>query len=729
MKKMLIFLLAFCVSVGAKGQPSQAEVPVWRAKYAENVGKAYAECYYSKSAGYVAMRDGVRLYTTVYRPKDTLEKHPILIVRTPYSSGPYGEGFPNEFNSHYYGTYIMEGYILVFQDVRGRYLSEGSFEQVRPVRANANRSANATRSATSTGSAESDETTDVYDTVEWLLANVPGNNGRVGLVGCSYLGFYAFCGALSGHPAVKAVSPQAPVGDWFMGDDIHHNGAFCLIDAFGFIPSMDRQSEPCTRYPRMPAFAKAGTDTYDFFLQAGCIDSLTRMLGGYGGGFWKQITEHPDYDDFWKSRSTLGHCAGVGPAVLVTGGEYDGEDLYGAINLYRTIRRESPETDCRLAFGPWKHGGWMDRPIPLYDMTPNYFYFFNMELPFFNFYLKGEGSEESFPRTLVFETGRNVWRECDTWPAAEAGAEVRFTLEANATLSVDSTLPRSNKSRGGRNAIATYVSDPKSPVPSNRPGEYGKQYMYEDQSFLSGRSDTAPFMSGALESDVTVSGPLSVSLVVSASTTDADLVVKLIDVDPSGYQLLVRGDIMPARFREGFEKPVALKPGRRTTVSFTMPDVCHTFLKGHRILVVVQSSWFPLFAMNPQTFTENIYTCSPDLFVPSRISIYAGSLTLYKPQVCLPLTLSQAPAGHTVAHKAQVCLPLHIFHRQTDELAGVSRFFCEDVGRFLLQGRNADALGIALNLPENNVTFGLVDSDQVYFVQAASVPGIRDDVI
>jgi len=633
-----------------------------RAAFGENIGKMFAEKYYWKDEYYLTMRDGARLYTAVYWPKDTVRKHPILVCRTPYSCAPYGRDYTDEFNSHHLGTYLEEGYIIVFQDVRGRYRSQGRFMHIRPMldAADAARSSEAAAAIyAGTGKRSknipTDESTDSYDTVDWLIHNIRCNNGKVGFTGNSYPGFYAMLAGLCGHPAIKAVAPQAPVTDWFMGDDVHHNGAFCMADAFGFVPWLDVYMMPTTKYPSTPRLIPKGTSPYDFYLEKGCIDSLTTMLGlQYGSYFWQDICQHPDYDEFWKARDTRRHCYNVKPAVLVTGGEYDGEDLYGAINLYKAICAQSPSTDCRLAFGPWRHGSWLGRPIPLYDMDPTYDYFFDMELPFFNYYLKGEGSLESLPKALVFDTGLNAWRNYDSEPeefasgAFEAtadgasaragrssgrGSELVLSLEEGNSLALDerSEMEGGVKSGIGSGMVAEYVSDPKNPVPSDGPNPHGKSYMYDDQSFLTSRADVAAFTSTALTENVSVSGPVRVALNVSASTTDADFVVKLIDVDTTGYQLMVRGDIMPARFRNGFEKPEPLVPNEKAKVTFVMPDICHTFLPGHKIMVVVQSSWFPLFAMNPQNFVENFYRCNTDDYVKSTIKVLSGS-TLTVPE-------------------------------------------------------------------------------------------------
>ena len=601
-----------------------------KAAFGQNIGKAFAEAYYWKDEYYITMRDGIRLYTAVYWPKDTVRKHPILVRRTPYSCAPYGRDYTDEFNSHHLGTYLEEGYIIVFQDVRGRYRSQGRFMHIRPMldAADAARSSEAAAAIyAGTGKRSknipTDESTDSYDTVDWLIHNIHGNNGRVGFTGNSYPGFYAMLAGLCGHPAVKAVSPQAPVTDWFMGDDVHHNGAFCMADTFGFVPWLDVFMPPTTKYPNAPQFIPKGASPYDYFLGKGCIDSLTTMLGlQYGSYFWQDICQHPNYDEFWQARDTRRHCYNVKPAVFVTGGEYDGEDLYGAINLYKAICTQSPSTDCRLAFGPWRHGGWLGRSIALYDMSPTYDYFFDMELPFFNYYLKGEGSLESLPKALVFDTGINAWRSYDSEPqefVSGRGRKLVMSLEEGKSLALDT------KSGMGGGPVAEYVSDPKNPVPSDGPHPHGKSYMYDDQSFSTSRSDVAAFTSEIMDGSITVAGPVSVALNVSASTSDADFVVKLIDVDKTGYQLMVRGDIMPARFRNGFEKPEPLTPNEKTNVTFVMPDVCHTFLPGHKIMVTVQSSWFPLFAMNPQNYVENIYKAEVSDFQASTITIYSGS--------------------------------------------------------------------------------------------------------
>jgi putative CocE/NonD family hydrolase len=605
-----------------------------RAAFGECIGKAYAETYYWKSEKMITMRDGVRLFTSIYWPKDTVRKHPILIRRTPYSCAPYGREYTDELNSHHLGTYLTEGYIIVFQDVRGRYASGGRFMQIRPLLddADAARSAEAAAAIKAgkrrpSGDVPTDEATDSYDTVDWLIGNVSGNNGRVGFTGNSYPGFYAILAGLCGHPAIKAVSPQAPVTDWFMGDDVHHDGAFCMADSFGFIPWLDVAMPPTHQYPERPQLIPDGMSKFDFFKEKLSIDSLTIALKAYGSGFWYDICSHPSYDEFWKARDTRRHCYDVRPAVLVTGGEYDAEDLYGAINLYKAICTQSPSTDCRLAFGPWRHGGWLGRSIPLYDQTPNYDYFYSMELPFFNYYLKGEGTLEDVPKALVYDTGTNVWNSFDEVPVEFASAAGSKSLRGKSlvlSLEEGRHLALNKKGKAGKE-IASYVSDPADPVPFSDPKPHAMNYMYADQSFSTSRSDVAAFTSEVLDGSITVAGPVSVALNVSASTSDADFVVKLIDVDTTGYQLMVRGDIMPARFRNGFEKPEPLIPNEKAEVTFAMPDICHTFLPGHRIMVVVQSSWFPLFAMNPQNYVENIYKAKVSDFQASTIKVYSGS--------------------------------------------------------------------------------------------------------
>lgn len=579
----------------------------------------------TKTEHRIAMRDGVRLHTTVYAPRSA-EPAPILIFRTPYGCAPYGPGrFPSSLEEGYLRTYLDRGYILVLQDVRGRYMSEGEFVNVRPA----------------AGKGAVDETTDSYDTVEWLVCHVPHNNGRVGFAGSSYPGFYALMGALCGHPAVRAVSPQAPVVDWFMGDDTHHNGVLMLTDSYRFIPGMSRPGRhtPTERMPSrgQPTCPKGMTE-YEFFLRIATLDSLSQMLPPTP--FWEEMAAHPDYDAWWQARDVRQRCRDIRPAVLIVGGTYDAEDCYGTWNLYRTIRSQSPATPCQLVIGPWSHGAWRsgDGRLGPFDFgveASGRYYVEHFELPFFEHWLRGrEEVRDSLPSdskaVRVYVPGRNEWQSFDRWPPA-ASREVTLYLHEGGVL--DTLRPTVRRSR------SSYRSDPNDPVPYMEPlgRKRDKRYMVADQRFTDGRRDVLTFVSEPLAEELTLAGPVEVTLNAALSTTDADFVVRLSDQFPEGdslpgYRMLVRGDVMRGRYRRSFSRPEPFRPGRVEEVRFTMPDAVHTFRAGHRIVVQVQSSWFPLAERSPQQFV-NPWTCRPEEFLPCEVTLLhergrASSVTL-----------------------------------------------------------------------------------------------------
>ena len=561
---------------------------------------------YAKTEYRIPMRDGVELYTAVYSPVEAVDA-PILILRTPYGCGPYGKDrFPAGLERGYLRSYIDRGYILVMQDVRGRYMSGGQFVNIRPA-----------------GQGETDETTDSYDTVDFLLQNVAGHNGRVGFFGCSYPGFYAIMGGLSAHPAVKAVSPQAPVTDWFMGDDTHHNGVLMLGDTFGFIPGMSFPSahEPSEKMPAKPIIPRPD-DIYAFYLGCGTLDSLGRLLGEVP--FWSQMAAHPDYDVWWQARDVRRACYNIRPAVLVVGGTFDAEDCFGAWNLYKAIRRQSPATDCRLVVGPWAHGAWSygDGKLGDFDFGKEAgweYYVENFELPFFEYYLRDKGTSDGLPRVAVFTSGSDRWNMLNEWPPRTSREQVFYLAEGGAL---------SGRKPQAKRSCSVYTSDPSDPVPYQYPRSMprDKAYMVSDQRFTDGRSDVLTFVTEPLAEDMTLMGPVTASLETALTTTDADFVVRVIDCFPdeggkAGYRMLVRGDVMRGRYRESFSRPVPFVPGEVANVTFTMPDIAHTFRAGHRLMICVQSSWFPLAERSPQQFVD-LWRCSSADFVPCEVRIF-----------------------------------------------------------------------------------------------------------
>ncbi|QIP14979.1 CocE/NonD family hydrolase [Spirosoma aureum] len=605
--------------------------------FGQNPDSTWFRNNYTKKEQYIPMRDGTRLFTSIYLPKDNAEKHPILISRTPYSCAPYGENVYRNFWSNHYKEYLKEGYIMVVQDVRGRWMSEGVFEDVRPYQTD--KKAN-----------DFDEASDTYDAIDWLVKNLPNNNEKVGVFGISYPGFYSTMAALSNHPALKAVSPQAPVTDWFMGDDFHHNGAFMEMDGFNFYLRRGfgfPRPKPTTVGPRgLPVPTK---DSYDFFLRSGALPNLTRFAGD-SVRFWNDMMQHPNLDAWWKARNVRNFVSAISPtiATLVVGGLFDAEDCFGAWSTYAAIEGKAKNNN-KIIMGPWFHGQWAGRGSDgsslgnvQFGSPTSAYYAENVEVPFFNYYLKGKGSIDKIKEANIFFTGENQWHQFDKWPPATV-TERALYLQPKGGLSF--TQP----SASGSEAFSEYQSDPAKPVPytdgvkANRT----REYMTDDQRFAANRPDVLVFKTDVLTDDLTLSGPLVADLQVSLSSTDADFIVKLIDVFPddfqyrptdayimNGYQMLVRGEVFRGRFRKSFEKPEPFVPGQISEVKYTLPDVAHTFKKGHRIMVQVQSSWFPLVDRNPQKYVD-IYHAKDSDFQKAAIKVYHSATTASK--IILPV--------------------------------------------------------------------------------------------
>ena len=599
---------------------------------AQNEDSTWFVTNYYKIERMVPMRDGVRLFTSFYIPKDTVEKHPFLMTRTPYSCSPYGEDKFLPVWGRYQMGYVKEKYILVTQDVRGRYMSEGDFVDVRPFNKNKKTKKDV------------DEASDTYDAIDWMLKIIPGNNGSVGVLGTSYPGFYATEAALSNHPALKAVSPQAPVTDWFIGDDFHHNGAFFAMDGFSFY-SIFGKPHPKPTKDYGPGFNTPIKDNYKFFLQAGALKNLAAMMGD-SIKFWHELYQHPTYDAWWKARNARVGLYNVKPPMLWVGGLFDAEDCFGAWNCYRATKAQSPATNNKIVMGPWYHGQWSREGSYLgnvrFASNTADWYQQNIEIPFFNFYLKGKGSINDISEANIFFTGENNWKKFAQWPPKEVENKALY-LQADGRLTFEKVMPTTNSIKT-LEGFSEYTSDPAHPVPYTEDVHDGRtiEYMTDDQRFAGRRPDVLSFKTDILTEELTLAGPVLADLMTSISTTDADFVVKVIDVFPDdfeyaadmkgdeknypmgGYEMLVRGEIMRGKFRNSYENPTPFIANKITEVKYALPDIAHTFKKGHRLMIQVQSSWFPLADRNPQKFT-NIYTADDSDFQKANIRIYHGA--------------------------------------------------------------------------------------------------------
>ena len=586
-------------------------------------GIEYNKEHYIKKDYRIQMRDGVKLFTSVYSPKDTSKDYPILMVRTPYTVAPYGEdNYPQNLGPN--ETFAKEGYIFVFQDVRGKFLSEGIYDNMRAYIPNKK------------SIKDIDETTDTYDSIDWLVKNLRHNNGNVGMWGISYPGFYAAMSLIDSHPALKAVSPQAPISDWFIGDDMHHHGALTLSMSFNFFKGFDQPRDSLTTHgKRGPVYDSP--DMYNFFLKLGPIANANKKYFKGKLPFWNSVIEHGNYDEFWQSRNNLPYFKNVKPAVLLVGGWYDSEDLYGPLHIYSSIEEKNKKNKTLLVMGPWSHGGWARGDGSTFGdfnlgSSTGQFYNNNLLTPFFNYYLKGTGTL-NLPEAMTFRTGSNVWVSHDEWPPLDVDKKELFFKPGN-KLSWD-------KLKEKNDLYDEYLSDPSKPVPYtskfyDSQQMYNRTYMSEDQRFASARPDVVSYETEPLENDITVCGPVAADLFVSTTGTDADWVVKIIDVYPDGeknpadnpngvemggYQRLIRYEILRGKFRNSYEKPEPFIPNKVTEVKVPLNDIDHTFLKGHKIMVQVQSSFFPFFDRNPQKFVD-IYNAKESDFQKAFHRIY-----------------------------------------------------------------------------------------------------------
>jgi len=619
-----MLLAGFCIALGTMlfggGYRAGAQETDEDAKLTAEIRARYTKYEFR-----IAMRDGAKLFTSVYVPKDasTSKTYPFLMERTPYSVAPYGtDNYPKHLGPA--PSFVADGFIFVYQDVRGRFQSDGTWQEMTPAK------------DVKKGPKDVDESTDTYDTIDWLLKNVPNNNGKAGIYGISYPGFYVAAGMVDSHPALKACSPQAPVTDLYMGDDAYHNGAFMLEANFGFYVVFKPRAG--LEYPPKDwdNFNYRTNDGYDFYLAMATLSNAKKRYLKDTNFYWDDQVQHPYYDEYWKIRDISAHMKNVHCAVMVVGGLFDAEDLQGPYKIFHSVAAMSPGTPDHLVEGPWVHGGWAfskgDHLGPV-NFAGDNSAFFNDQvlLPFFQQYLK-DAPDPKLPTAVVFETGTNVWRSYDSWPPKNTQAKTLY-FQAGGKLSFEPAKESSGYDE--------YVSDPNRPIPfvETQSTSVPQTYMDADQRFAARRTDVETYQTDPLEQDITVAGSVSPKLWVSSSGTDSDFDVKLIDVYPmdypnpdpnprdvhmGGYQQLVRGEPFRAKFRNSFEKPEPLVPNQPTAINFDLPSISHTFRRGHRIMVQIQSTWFPLTDRNPQRF-ENIPDANPEDFQKATERVYHGS--------------------------------------------------------------------------------------------------------
>jgi putative CocE/NonD family hydrolase len=618
----LVFLLPSALNSQGRGDaapPAPPSVP-------GAINREYVRENYTKFEYHIPMRDGVKLFTSVYVPKDVFtdnKTYPVMLQRTGYSVAPYGV---DQYRANLGPSelFAREKFIFIYQDIRGRYLSEGDYVVIRPYKPVKN------------GPKDTDETTDTWDSLDWMMKHVPGNSGKVGMYGISQPGFYATAGMIDAHPALVAVAPQAPVTDYYMGDDSYHNGAFMLAHRFNFYMGFRaRDGDPEPPQPALP-FQFGTPDGYEFFLEMGSLANADEKYFKHRQPLWNLNVDHTKYDDVWQSRAIWKYLKNIKPAVMLVGGWYDTEDPQGLLRQHAFMEKNGPPAVDMLVVGPWNHGGFArgdgDRLGNVnFGSKTGVYYREKIELPFFLYWLKGRG-DSKFPRAYVFQTGMNQWRKFDQWPPAAATSSTVW-LDAKGKLAWQ---------QPAQAAYDEYLADPNKPVPyvgSLIATRILNSYMTEDQRFAATRPDVLVYKSEVLDQDVNVFGPLSVDLKVATTGTDSDFVVKFIDVWPGdapdynateanapnrgGYQQLVRGEPFRGKFRKSFEKPVPFEPGKPDRITFDLPDVAHTFRAGHRIMVQIQSSWFPLNDRNPQKFMDIPKALSTD-FAKATQRVYFG---------------------------------------------------------------------------------------------------------
>ncbi|HVG26019.1 MAG TPA: CocE/NonD family hydrolase [Acidobacteriaceae bacterium] len=589
--------------------------------------KDYDGPKYVRSEVMIPVRDGVTLHTIILRPEGSEKSGPplpFLLSRTPYgvagSSPESVEASKSEL--------AASGYIFVFQDIRGRYTSGGQFVMNRPIVAH-------------TAKSDVDETTDTHDTIDWLLKNVPNNSAKVGVLGVSYPGFLAIMAGIDAHPAVKAISPQAPMTDIWLGDDFFHNGAFRETYGFDYVQQLEAQKTD------IPQSSKE--DQYNFFLSHVNFAGAAAAAGMTNLPTAQRFLNEPTYTKFWQDMAVQRHLSKPEVPTLEVGGYWDQEDMWGPQAEYAALRPNEDPSDPNhrvfLVLGPWNHGAWGFGPgdslggangrITFGGEKTGAFYRVAFEAPFFELYLKGKPGFD-LRDTASFRTGENKWHRYDAWPPKQGFHTAPLYLGANHQLSLQSP--------SGDAEAASYIADPANPLPyRQRPiqstygqGSQWRTWLVEDQNFIADRKDLAIFQTPVLASDLTVTGEVVADLYAATTGTDADWIVKLIDVYPDGkYQLMVAEEIFRGRYRNGFTDPQPIKPGEVTEYKWSLHAADHTFLKGHRLMVEVQSSWFPLYDRNPQTWVPNIMTAPASAYKAQSISIYGSSR--YPSHLDLPL--------------------------------------------------------------------------------------------
>lgn len=608
--RVLSFLFALCL-VGV----SQAEVSPGELEKFKGFG-------WEKIEAMIPMRDGVHLYTEIFRPLDRREKLPILLTRTPYNASQGFTTFSNQL-----GGVLMElgaeGFIFARQDVRGKFKSEGTFVMLRPtLREGAEKA-----SPDSPQNAAIDETTDTWDSIEWLVKHVPANSGRVGLHGTSYLGWTTVMGTLRPHPALGAAVEEASPADMFLGDDFHHNGAFRLSYAYEYAILLE--SAKTNVRVNLDRY-----DSYEWYLNLGALSNVRKLPAGELPT-WKDYTAHPNYDEFWRRQAVAPYLTRVNVPFMHVAGWWDQEDFYGPLTIYRTLEKHDSRGQNFFVAGPWNHGGWnhaTGRKLGNIDFENDTapFYRRHIKAKFFAKYLKDR--RETIPEATTFQTGANKWEMSDAWPPKDVRRE-KLYLRAGGKLSFEAPTEKSKK------AADVFLSDPKSPAPyRTRPievtyseGSRWSTWLTEDQRFVENRPDVLTYVTEPLEEDLVITGEIFANLFASTTGTDADWIVKLIDVYPEkhaadpkmgGYRLMVANEVFRGRFRESFEKPKAIKKDKTLEYRFSLQQANHRFLKGHKIMVQIQSTWFPLIDRNPQMYVPNIFEAKDSDFVAATHRIH-----------------------------------------------------------------------------------------------------------